>query len=139
MDHYLPNLESPKTWNAWVDKPLLPKPWPGRGDRRLASNGTELELRVRQVAHNPFEQTTTLEIRTTHYSGDSELVVQTNVVDINLCFKKEIELMLAMAGFNTIKARAFSEDRPRAPGRLRALLSEPSLDLGLPLHEFDPA
>jgi SAM-dependent methyltransferase len=115
MDHHLPNLESPRNWNSWVEKPELPRPWPKRGDRRLASDGTELELRVRQVDFDPLEQTMTLEIRASQYDGDDEVAVQTNTIDINLYFQKEVELMLAMAGFNDIAVRAFREDRPPRP------------------------
>jgi SAM-dependent methyltransferase len=115
MDHHLPNLESPKTWNLWVEKPELPRPWPKRGDRRLACDGTELVLRVRQVDFDPLEQTTTLEIRASQYQDGAEIAVQTNVIDINLYFQKEIELMLTMAGFNGIAVRAFREDRPPRP------------------------
>ena len=115
MDHHLPNLESPKSWNSWIEKPQLPRPWPERGDRRLASDGTELELKVRQAAFDPLEQTTTLEIRASQYDGGREVAVQTSAIDINLYFQKEIELLLAMAGFSNITVRAFSEDRPPRP------------------------
>jgi SAM-dependent methyltransferase len=115
MDHHLPNLESRKTWNSWVAKPDLPKAWPKHGDRRMASDGTELELRVRQVAFDPLEQTTTLEIRASQYQGEDEMVVETHIVNINLYFRKEIELMLAMAGYHDIDVRAFNKNRPPRP------------------------
>ena len=112
MDHHLPNLESPRTWNAWIEKPERPGPWTERGDRRLAEDGTELELRFRQLAFDPLEQTTTLEVRASQHVGGAEVDVQTHAIDINLYFRKEIELMLAMAGFRDITVRAFGEDRP---------------------------
>lgn len=115
MDHFLPNLESPKTWNSWVEKPQLPRPWPQHGDRRLTSDGTQLELRVRQVSFDPLEQTTTLEIRASQYDGEEEVAVETNAIDINLYFQKEIELLLMMAGFGDIAVQAFGEDRPPRP------------------------
>ena len=115
MDHHLPNLESPKTWNAWVEKPQLPRPWPKHGDRRITSEGTQLELRVRQKNFDPLEQTTTLEIRASQYDGEEEVAVETNAIDINLYFQKEIELLLMMAGFGDIAVQAFGEDRPPRP------------------------
>lgn len=115
MDHHLPNLESPRTWNSWIEKPKLPGAWPKRGDRRLASDGTQLELRVRRLDFDPLEQTTTLEIRASQYDGEDETAVETNAIDINLYFQKEIELMLMMAGFEDITVRAFDEDRPPRP------------------------
>lgn len=115
MDHHLPNLESPKLWNSWVDKPELPGRWPRQGDRRLAGDGTELEIRARQRDFDPLEQTTTLEIRASQYRGREEVAVETSVIDINLYFQKEIELMLAVAGFRTVIVRAFDEDRAPRP------------------------
>ncbi len=115
MDHHLPNLESPKFWASWVEKPELPRPWPEQGDRRPASDRTELEIRARQVAFDPLEQTTTLEMRASQYRGREEIAVETSTIDINLYFRKEIELMLMVAGFESVVVRAFGEARaPRA-------------------------
>ena len=115
MDHHLPNLESPKVWTSWVEKPALPRPWPDRGDRRLASDGTELEIRARQIDFDPLEQTTTLEIRASQYRGGEEIAVETNTIDINLYFRKEIELMLMVAGFGSVIVRAFGDARAPHP------------------------
>lgn len=115
MDHHLPNRESAKRWHTWVEKPELPRPWPERGDRRRASDGTDLELRVRQVAFDPLQQTTTLEIRASQYQGEARVAEQTHAIDINLYFAMEIELMLTLAGFRDIDVRAFEEDRPPRP------------------------
>ncbi len=115
MDHYLLNRETPGVWNAWVERPELPRPWPRRGDRRLASDGTELEIRTRQIDFDPLEQTTTLEIRVSQYRDGEEVAVETNAIDINLYFRKEIELMLRIAGFETVRVRSFDEDRPPRP------------------------
>ncbi len=115
MDHHLPNLESPRGWGAWVEQPELPRPWPERGDRRQASDGSELEIRVRQFDFDPLDQTTTLEIRATSYRDDRETASETSRIHINLYFRKEIELMLAMAGFAAVEVRAFGEERPPRP------------------------
>jgi SAM-dependent methyltransferase len=115
MDHHLPNLEGKAAWGAWVEKPDLPRPWPKRGDRRRASDGSELEIRSRSLAFDPLEQTTTLEIRAAHYVDGQEVAVETNAIDIGLYFKNEIELMLAVAGFQDIQVTSFPEDRPPRP------------------------
>ncbi|HEY5646243.1 MAG TPA: class I SAM-dependent methyltransferase [Pseudomonadales bacterium] len=115
MDHHLPNLESPKSWGAWVEKPNLPRPWPERGQRRVASDGTALEMRVRQVAFDPLAQTTTLAIRISQFHGEKQVNVEEHAIDINLYFRKEIELMLAVAGFRNIRVEAFGEDRAPEP------------------------
>jgi len=98
-----------------VEQPELPRRWPERGDRRAASDGTELEIRTRQVAFDPLEQATTLEIQARQYSGPDEVAVETSTIDINLYFCKEIELMLEVAGFASIEVRAFGEDRAPRP------------------------
>lgn len=115
MDHYLPHLESPKTWPAWVEKPDLPRPWPRRGDRRKADDNTELELRVRQLNFNPLEQTTTLEMQLTEYIDGEQSQRETNRIDINLYFKQEIELMLDIAGFHDVEVTSFGEQRVPNP------------------------
>lgn len=127
MDHHLPNLESPKVWKSWIEKPELPRPWPERGDRRLASDGTELELRVRQAAFDPLEQTTTLEIQASQYRGREQIAVETSTIDINLYFQKEIELMLKLAGFGSVVVRAFGELRPPRPWQDERILFEASV------------
>ncbi len=115
MDHHLPSLENPKGWKSWIEKPELPGPWPERGDRRLAGDGTELEIRIRQIDFDPLEQTTTLEIQASQYRADEQIAVETSTIDINLYFQKEIELMLKLAGFRSVTVRAFGKARaPRS-------------------------
>jgi hypothetical protein len=115
MDHHLPNLEDPRGWSSWIEKPDLPRRWPNRGDRRLANDGTEVEIRARQLEFNPLEQTTTLEIRVSQYRGDKEMAVETGEIDISLYFRKEIELMLMVAGFRSVTVQAFGEGRAPQP------------------------
>jgi SAM-dependent methyltransferase len=94
MDHYLPNFDA-RAWSTWIEAPDLPRRWPSRGDRRRASDGTELELRSRVKAFDPLEQTTTLEIRASQFL--------------------EIELMLTTAGFREIRVTGNLEDRAPLP------------------------
>ena len=122
MDHYLPNLENPKSWKFWVEEPQLPGDWPARGDRRRASDGSELELRVRQIAFDPLAQTTTLEMRASQYRDDEPVLVETNTIAINLYLMKEIEWMLALAGFSDVQVRAFGEARAPRPWQDARLL-----------------
>jgi len=115
MDHTLPNHEMSRTWGWWAQQPELPRPWPKRSDRRRAADGTELELRSRTLAFDPLEQTTTLEMRASHYVDDVEVASETNTIDICIYLKNEIELMLRMAGFGDIAVSAIPEDRPARP------------------------
>jgi hypothetical protein len=104
-----------KTWRYWVDKPELPRPWPTRGDRRRARDGTELELRTRIAALDPLEQTTTLEMTIAEFRDGAEVGTETNAIRIGLYFKNEIELMLATAGFGEVRVTAFPDDRAPRP------------------------
>lgn len=122
MDHYLPNLESPESWPAWIEQPELPQPWPKRGKRQRASDGSELELRVRQAAFDPLAQTTTMEIRASQHHQGEEVAAETHRIHINLYFQKEIELMLALAGFESIEVRAFGTERPPRPWEDKRIL-----------------
>jgi len=90
--------------------------------RRQASDGTELELRTRQLAFDPLQQTTTLEIQATQYENEEAVAVETSIIDINLYFMKEIEWMLELAGFNTVVVQAFGEQRPPQPWQDRRIL-----------------
>lgn len=115
MDHYLPNLDRRSWRNAWIEKPALPRAWPTRGDRRVTSDGTELELRTRQVAFDPLAQTATLEIRVCQYVAGNEVARETHAIDICIYFKNEIELMLVAAGFHNVRVTAALEDRAPQP------------------------
>jgi SAM-dependent methyltransferase len=117
LDHHLPNLESPRSWPYWIERPSLPAEWPRRGDRRTAADGSALELKVRMAAFDPLNQTTTLEMRVAHIVDDAETTVEIACVDINLYFRCEIELMLAVAGFGDIRVTGALQDRAAEPWR----------------------
>ena len=114
MDYDLPNFDR-HAWDAWIERPTLPSPWPTRGDRRVASDGTELELRVRRVAFDPLAQTATLEIRVCQYIAGNKVARETYAIDMCIYFKNEIELMLATAGFHSVAVTAALEDRAPQP------------------------
>jgi SAM-dependent methyltransferase len=115
MDHYLPNSEMARSWSYWTERPELPRPWPARGNRRRARDGSDLDLRTRLSAMDPLEQTTTLEMRIAVLREDVEVAFETNAIAINLYFKNEIELMLTCAGFRTVRVTGFPDDRAARP------------------------
>jgi SAM-dependent methyltransferase len=116
LDHHLPNLErAATTWNDWIQRPDLPRPFPDRGKRRTAADGTELELRTRLARFDPFEQTAVVEMEIVHTSGNEVLASERHSVDLGLYFKPEIELMLRHVGFADIEVTAFGDDRPPDP------------------------
>jgi SAM-dependent methyltransferase len=116
LDHYLPNSE-PLSWSAWLPKhrPEFPMPWPDKGDRRRASDGSELELRARVAAFDPLEQTVVREMRIERWRDGKRVTREENAIRINLYFKSEVVLMLEAAGFEEIQVRGGLEDRPARP------------------------
>ncbi len=115
MDYHLPNREMAKTWSWWVEQPELPRAWSRHSDRRRAADGTELEWSTRTLAFDPLEQTTTLEMRVTHYVDGVAAATETNAIDICIYFKSEIELMLAVAGFRDVVVSSLPENRAPQP------------------------
>jgi SAM-dependent methyltransferase len=111
-----PNSE-PLSWNAWLPKhrPEFPMPWPEKGDRRRASDGSELELRARVAAFDPLEQTVVREMRIERWRDGKRVTREENAIRINLYFKSEVVLMLEAAGFEEIQVRGGLEDRPARP------------------------
>ncbi len=122
MDHYLPNFESSKSWDAWIQAPQFPRPWPQDGERRTASDGTDLRIRQRQVAFDPLDQSTTLEIRVDRFVDDTLAESEAYCIDINLYFKHEVELMLRTAGFDDVTVTSFDHGGTAQPWRDRRLL-----------------
>jgi SAM-dependent methyltransferase len=113
FDLFLPN-QGEKSWQYWLPqhRPTLPSPWPEHGDRRVAADGSELELEARLLAFDPFEQVLTREIRATH-RVEGEIVAQEQyALDINIYFKNEVELMLERAGFRDFTILDGLTDRP---------------------------
>jgi len=125
FDHYLPNFD-PRGWAAWAEKPEFPRSWSKRGDRRLAADGSEMELRMRQLALDPLEQTTLLEIRASRSVEGVEVEAETHTIQICLYFKNEIVQMLGAAGFDSVRVTGGLENRPAEPWRDERIVFEAS-------------
>lgn len=116
LDNHLP---SPREWRSWFpERPgKLPTPWPERGERKRAADGSELEIKMRVLAFDPLEQTLRRELRVELWR-DGELVgAEERSLDSNVYFKNELVLMLEHAGFGDVEVKAgLTHDRPRAHG-----------------------
>ena len=123
MDHYLPTAE-PDRWSGWVEQPELPGAWRQIGERRRAADGDELELATRTLEFDPLEQTTRAEIRVAQFRAGEEIASETHDIVIGLYFKREIELMLRVAGFADVRVSGGLEDREARPWTDRRLLFE---------------
>ena len=114
LDNELPYANA-RQWQYWPsgERATLPRPWPERGDRRVAGDGAEYELRSRLVALDPLEQAVTMEIRAT-MSRDAELIAsEEHRIDIGLYFRNELLLMLERAGFGDVVHGGYEEREPR--------------------------
>lgn len=111
IDMHLPTANS-SGWKNWVDQRELPRPWRDSGDRRALADGTELELRSRQIAFDPLEQTWEAEIRITHYNGDTVLGDEIYPLTATAYFQGELTTMLRACGFVDITVTAGLEQRP---------------------------
>ena len=82
-----------------VETPL-PKPWPDRGDRRRADDGSEYELRVRSVAVDEGDRSETLEIHAQKWDAGGRLVAEeTRELSMRSYPRDELPPMFERAGF----------------------------------------
>src|SRR5262245_61160155 len=104
-------------WEYWIKerRDALPEPWPESGARRVASDGSEYELRSRIVAVDPFAQQVTHEMRGFIWR-DGELVEQDeHVLKRTDFFPNEIRLTIERAGFTNVELRAdYTDSEPNA-------------------------
>jgi SAM-dependent methyltransferase len=85
-----------------VETPL-PKPWPERGDRRRADDGSEYELRVRRVAVDEADRSETLEIRARKWDPASRLVAEeTRELSMRSYARDELRELIECSGFRVV-------------------------------------
>lgn len=107
------------TWPYWANgrRGELPLPWPDSGGRRMASDGTEYELRGRIVGIDPLQQRVTKEIRGYRWS-DGSLIGQderAHILSMTELFPDQIRGMLERAGFAEIEMRGDQTDEGPTP------------------------
>jgi SAM-dependent methyltransferase len=109
---YLPTAHE-GAWRSWLpsSRPELPRPWPERGDRRRASDGSEYELRSRVVAFDPLEQVLTRELRVEHTRDGELLAREDRALSTSIYFKNEVLLLLESAGFGSVEVKGGLTDR----------------------------
>jgi SAM-dependent methyltransferase len=104
-------------WDYWIKerRGALPEPWPEPGERRVAADGSEYELRSRIVAFDPLAQQVTREIRGFIWR-DGRLVEQDeHVLRLTDYFPNELRLMMKLAGFADVELRGdYSGSEPTA-------------------------
>ena len=82
-----------------IDTPL-PAPWPERGDRRRAEDGSEYELRVRRLDVDEADRSETLEIRAWKWDAAGRLLAEeTRELSMRSYPRDELARMFERAGF----------------------------------------
>jgi len=115
FNHSIPSGDS-EVWRYWLPErqTWLPQPWPSVGERRTLATGEELELRSRIEAIDVTEQRVTRAVRIALYADGKKQREEEHFVSENYYFRKELEMFLAEAGFETVTIRdGYSEDPAR--------------------------
>jgi SAM-dependent methyltransferase len=96
-----------RRWPLWTrdGRAGLPEPWPEPGSRRPAADGTEYELRTRALAHDPLDQTLTLELRADKWVLGEHVGEETHTLSMRMYFRDELLLLLERSGFSDIDVR----------------------------------
>ena len=81
---------------------------------------------MRQLALDPLEQTTLLEIRASRSVEGVEVEAETHTIQICLYLKNEIVQMLGAAGFDSVRVTGGLENRPAEPWRDERIVFEAS-------------
>jgi SAM-dependent methyltransferase len=103
FDHGLPYGDT-RQWQYWLseNRSALPEEWGAPGERRRASDGTELALRSRVVNLDPLEQVLTLQIHAEQWRDGESVAQEERTLKECLYFKNEMLMMLEGAGFGEV-------------------------------------
>jgi SAM-dependent methyltransferase len=116
LDNEVPYNDA-RAWRCFLpeERAVLPEPPSDPGQRRLAADGTEYELRMRVLALDPLAQRITYEMHAS-MGRDGELLEQdTHVLAMTLYMTNELALMLETTGFEDIALRGdYTDAQPRA-------------------------
>jgi SAM-dependent methyltransferase len=112
LDNEVP-YSNPRLWPFWLHegRGRLPEAWRPPGERKLASDGAEYELRSRAVEMDPLDQRITLELRALMWRDGEFAREETHHLDMRMYFKDELVLLLEQVGFRDVVVRAGYADR----------------------------
>ncbi len=93
-----------RRWRFWLsgERDELPEPWPPPGNRKRASDGSELELRSRVVDLDRLDQSVRFEMRASEWRDGELITEEEHSLSMRLYFKDELVLMLERAGFGEV-------------------------------------
>ena len=99
-------------WKYWLkdERRSLPQEAKPPGERRSASDGSELGLSGRLVHFDPLEQRVTSEMHAQRWRDGELEAEEKHTLTINLYFKNELLLMLERAGFRDVTVQGDHND-----------------------------
>ncbi|HMK09288.1 MAG TPA: class I SAM-dependent methyltransferase [Anaerolineales bacterium] len=112
LDHELPH-----DWPYWSAdaRKKLPQEWAEHGERRVTSDGDELELIRRVAAFDPLDQAVTREVRALLWRDGRVVRHEEHRLLERLYFRNEVLLMLSSAGFRNVAVFSDYTRQPAAP------------------------
>jgi SAM-dependent methyltransferase len=111
---YSPRWNDPPAWLSRLpeNRHALPEDWPASSERRLLSDGTELEMAARTVAMDPLEEVATRQIRARLWQNGEMVKEEIHTQKVGDYNKNELVLMLENAGFREILVSGDYSDEP---------------------------
>ena len=114
LDNEVP-YSDPTPWRYWLsdERAGLPQPMRPPGERRLAPDGYEYELRSRLLDVEPLTQRVTWEMSAHQWLDDVQVSQESHLLTTNLYFRNELVMMLERAGFAKVDVRgAYNDAEP---------------------------
>ena len=111
---YSPRWNDPSAWLSRLpeNRHALPEDWPTSSERKLLSDGTELELDARTVAMDPLEEVATRQVRARLRQNGRLIKEEIHTQKVGDYNKNELLLMLETAGFRHIQVNGDYSDEP---------------------------
>lgn len=96
----LPDAVDGERWRAWAERSRarMPNPWPAEGDRRVAADGTVLEMRARVSDVDPVARVLTMQIRVGDSLEEEQYTLRHSVYD-----ERQLIALLHVAGFADVR------------------------------------
>lgn len=125
VDNEVP-FNDTESWRYWSKevRAALPEPFEELGERRTASDGTELELRSRTLEVDPLTQRVTMEMEGSAYRNGELVEKGTHILRMTLYFTNELLLMLEAAGFTDIQLQGdYTAEEPTSDTKFVVFLA----------------
>ena len=113
-NHELPYATSDARWAQWIPgaRDGLVREWQIEGEKRITSNGDEIEWLSRPSELYPLEQRATLDVRIRLWHDGEIVKEEAYSLKENLYFAQEILLLLDEAGFRDVAVEGGNTGRP---------------------------